>query len=151
MSEVEEQVTWVSEYDYPNRSVNLTKTDYFHSHCVIRKDESLSDPGGDFDVYVSLDDFDPASSTLQSDPVIVKVVARLDGAGDLRNPHPDFDTSAIGSMTIWPYKLSPGGAAGFAHWVHWSYGDIFGDDGPRSWAEAMTDEETARRAARFRR
>lgn len=131
---------WISEYDYPNRRVTLiVATDGdVGAHEAVRKDESLSDPGGDFDVFVARDD---------ELGRVVKVVVRLDDVGALRNPHPDFNETAVGSMTIYPYKPY-GEYAGLAHWVHWSREPVFNGGWPRPWAQAMTHEEVSRRTER---
>jgi hypothetical protein len=133
---------WVSEYDYPSRTVTLTVATKGGggSHQAVRKDESLSDPGGDFDVYVACE---------EEVGRVVKVLVRLDEFGALKNPHPDFNDTAVGSLTIYPYKPY-GERAGMAHWIHWSHGPVFPEGGPRTWAEAMPKDEAIRRAERHR-
>lgn len=100
----------------------------------IHKDESLSDPRGDFNVFVADDGRGDSAGAHDGAAPIVKVVAHLNDDGDFVNPHPDFDTLAIGSQTIWPYKVA-GERFGLAHWMWWTRGPIF-RDGPRTWAEA---------------
>jgi len=142
MAYVDSGERWVSEYDYPNRTVTLTVATEGDagSHQAVRKDESLSDPGGDFDVYVAREE-EPGR--------VVKVIVRLDDSGALRNPHPDFNDTAVGSLTIYPYKPY-GEYAGLAYCIHWSHGPVFSEGWPRTWAEAMTKDEVSRRAERYR-
>lgn len=130
---------WISEYDYPNRRVTLTLADseaVGHHWTGIRKDQSFSDPGGDFDVYVS--HRPERDADLLESHAIVKIVATLSEDGDIKNPHPDFNTYSIGSPTIWPYKIA-GERFGLAHWVWWVTDDVFGRD-PRPWAEAIRSD-----------
>lgn len=138
MADTEDVSTWVSEYDYPNRKVSLTLAGsglVGHHWSGIRKDESLSDPAGAFDVFIA-----NSSSTNSTDDAagpVVKIVARLDEEGEFARPHPDFNTSSIGSMTIWPYKVA-GERFELAHWMWWASGPVF-CNAPRPWAEAMRD------------
>jgi hypothetical protein len=132
VGETPSSASWVSEYDYPNRQVSLTLADpglVGHHWSGLRKDQSLSDPGGDFDVLVA----DRRLIETTAEPVIVKIVARLDEEGDLRNPHPDFISTSIGSLTLWPYKRA-GQLVGAAHWIWWVQGDVFRRQ-PRPWQE----------------
>lgn len=99
--------TWISEYDYPNRRVCLTLADpgvVGRHWSAIRRAQSLSDPGGDFDVFVAHSPH--REDDLTEDAPIVKIVAALNEEGDIKNPHPDFNTFSIGSPTIWPYKVA---------------------------------------------
>lgn len=129
---------WVSEYDYAQRRVTLTLAEpglVGHHWTGIRKDQTLSDPGGDFDVFVT---HHPERESGPLEPeTIVKVVATLSDDGDIRNPHPDFNTFSIGSPTIWPYKVA-GERFGLAHWVWWVTDEPFGN-APRPWGEAVRD------------
>jgi len=130
---------WVSEYDYTQRRVTLTLTDPSiagHHWSGIRKDQALSDPGGDFDVFVT--DCHERNSELFDNPeVIVKIVATLSDDGSIRSPHPDFNTLSVGSPTIWPYKVA-GERFGLAHWIWWATDQPFGKQ-PRPWTEAIRD------------
>jgi hypothetical protein len=131
-------LTWVSEYDYPNRRVSLSLADagvFGHHWTGIREDPSLSDPGGDFDVFVAHRP-EPVGNPGEESPN-AKVVAALNDAGDIKTPHPDFNTFAIGSPTIWPYKVA-GERFGLSHWVWWMSDEVFART-PRSWAEAAND------------
>ena len=77
---------WISEYDYPNRRVTLTLADseaVGHHWTGIRKDQSFSDPGGDFDVYVS--HRPERDADLLESHAIVKIVATLSEDGDIKN------------------------------------------------------------------
>lgn len=133
MSESDAPLRWISEYDYPRRRVTLISTEAWR-HGAVHRGESLSDPGGDFDVFVT--------RLAESDePEIVKIVIRLNEEGDLRTPHPDFRPGAIGSLTIWPYK-GVGDRVGLAHWVMQVYEPAFVDDlPPRPWLEAVRKPE----------
>lgn len=134
-----EKPTWVSEYDYSNRRVCLTLADpsgVGHHWSGLRWDESLSDPGGDFDVFLS--HRPECADGPTDDPPIIKIVAALNNEGDMRNPHPDFNALSIGSQTIWPYKVA-GERFGLAHWVWWVTDEVFRGI-PRPWAAAIRDE-----------
>jgi len=138
VTEASPTATWISEYNYPNRQVCLVLAHpgaVGHHWSGIRKAQSLSDPGGDFDVYVShRPERDDAPT---EDAPIVKIVAALTDEGDLKNPHPDFNTFSIGSPTIWPYKVA-GERFGLSHWIWWVKDAVF-SDGPRPWSEAVRD------------
>lgn len=139
MTDTSATSTWVSEYDYPNRRVCLTLADpevVGHHWSGIRRDQSLSDPGGDFDVFVAHTPH--REDELIEDAPIVKIVAALNDEGDIKNAHPDFNTFSIGSPTIWPYKVA-GERFGLAHWVWWVTDEVFRGI-PRSWAAAIRDE-----------
>ena len=130
MTEDVAEPAWISEYDYPKRRVTLTlcSSPELRVHWTsIRRDDDLSDPNGSFVVFTA--------SRAEAVDVVVKVIARLDDVGDLLVPHPDFNTSLIGSLTIWPYKIA-GERTGLDHWVWWSTGPAF-TAGPRDWAVAM--------------
>lgn len=126
-------VRWVSEYDYPNRRVSLTlvstpEAEVANEWAGIHKDQSLSDPGGDFDIYVA------------GEHAVVKIVAALDDEGDIKTPHPDFDRIAIGPLLtyLWPYKRGQGFKPGGPHWLWWTTDDVFTRT-PRPWLEAIRD------------
>lgn len=136
MSQTAATSSWVSEYDYPSRRVSLTLANpavVGHPWSGIRKDQLLSDPGGDFDVFVT----HSPDHQVDQPVTIVKIVAALDDEGAIKSPHPDFDPISIGSPTIWPFKVI-GERMGLAHWVWWVPDQVFRRS-PRPWAEALRD------------
>lgn len=119
---------WVSEYDYPARTVTLTLaapgTDMMH-WVGIERDERLSDPEERFLVF-------GARGKEAESLTTVKVVVELTEDGSLKACHPDFNADLIGSLTIWPYKVA-GERFRLDHWIWWSEGPIWDAAEPRAW------------------
>ena len=143
-SSVSSDAEWVSEYDFDQRRVTLTRvpspgTPAWLPNVIVR-DQELSDPDGRFEVFVT-----PPNETILDRPhnmfpgEIVKVAARLDDDGYFAAWHPDFlDPSIVFQWTRG--GLYQGGYSGApeempTHWVYVSRGDIV-PRWPRTWADA---------------
>lgn len=138
-------MTWVSEYDFPNRIVTLrlVSEEPVGRHWTrIVLDERLSDPDGDFLVFCAPQEGD-------REAVPVKVVLRLNEAGGPLRPHRDFDPYAIGSPTLWladavgEVDRDPSFPL-VDHWVWFEIDSIWrGDEPPTAWPGRPREDERA--------